>query len=129
MGVRVVFYLPAGIRVSFVLRGGLAVGRSKSVLRGLIGNLGGDWFSPGWDVVHITAQSEDIAGPGGFLWVIIVNAVVISTQHRQIRRVGGTSCFPRNEVVHLGIISRLITSFPGTGGMLSTSHHALLKPG
>ena len=55
VGVRVVFYLPAGIRVSFVLRGGLAVGRSKSVLRGLIRRLGGDWFTPGWDVVHIAA--------------------------------------------------------------------------
>lgn len=63
------------------------------VLSLLVSRLGGDWLSPGRDVVHIAANPKYVAGPGGFLRVVIIDAVVIGTQHCQIRRIGGTSCF------------------------------------
>ena len=117
-----------GVRV--VVRGGLPARRSGvSLLRGLIRRLGGYRLTPGRDVGYVAANSKHVASTGGLFRVIIINPVVIGTQHGQIRRIGGTSCFPRDEVMHLGIVSRLVASFPGTGGVLSTGHHALLKPG
>ena len=69
--------------VSLVASGGLAVRWSGISLLGcLIRRLGSDRFCPGWDVAYFAAEAEDVAGTGGFLRVIIINTVVVSTQHR-----------------------------------------------
>ena len=52
------------------------------VLGLLVSRLGSYWFCPGWDLAYFAAEAEDVAGPGGFLRVIIVNTVVVGTQHR-----------------------------------------------
>ena len=69
-----------GVCVGVVVLGGLAW-PGEVVLGLLIGRLGSDWFCPGWDVAYFAAEAEDVAGTGGFIRVIIINPVVIGTQH------------------------------------------------
>ena len=69
-----------GVRVGGVVLGGLAW-PGEVVLGLLVSRLGSDRFCPGWDVAYFAAEAEDVAGTGGFLRVVIVNTVVVGTQH------------------------------------------------
>ena len=97
-------------------------------LRCLVRRLRRNRLRPGWYITHPAPQPEDIASTSRLIRIIIIDAVMIGAQHRQIRRIRGPTSFPRHQMMHLTIIRRLITPLTRTRRMLRTGHYPLLKP-
>ncbi len=63
--------------------------------------------------------------PGGALGVILVDPVVVRTQHDEVLWVGIAPVLPRDDVVHLTLIGRSHAVIPCTDRKLGHSHDAL----
>ena len=80
----------------------------------LVFGCGGNGQAPGWDVGDTASDSEDVASSGGFVGVVVVDAVVVGAQEGQVLDVGETACLPGDDVVDLAVIGRLVAARPGT---------------
>src|SRR5699024_4837463 len=74
------------------------------------------------DLAAVSLQSS----ASSFLRVV-VDAVVIATQHRQIRRVRVTAIFMGIDMVYLASISRHVTVWPRAYEIFRGGHNPLLK--